>query len=489
MKKTTHFCSSFMMCKVIILIAFSISPIPEKGSSVQAEETSNCANYPQMINAIKRAEVYLYSVYSARRLPSISVAVTLDQEIVWQKALGMADLENGISANVNTVYRIQSITKIFTATRLMQLRDNGILHLDDPVRIYLPFLQIQENENATFRQILAHVAGLPNEAPKTDHWSTYKFPNYDEYKEMLKALEVVKPPFTGYKYSNVGFNIIGMGIAFAGKEPYEDQIDKYILKPLDMNRSGFIVPPELASDLAVGYELSDEKLKRVTTYSDLGAINPSGGLYSTVVDLAHFLIFQFSEKNDVLSVTSRREMRTPHYVYPDWNGGVGLSWHLEKLDDFTVFTQGGGAPGYVAQISGIDELRLGLTLCINTITNQHDIANELLSIFAPPVKALLDELESDSIPLLGPEAAIYEGIFYMGESPILRVWLEDQRLWAIQEGAPKGNEFQLIPSEKEHQFKMQGGPLSGEKAIYLLDKSDRVISLEAGAYKLTPENN
>jgi len=181
-------------------------------------------------------------------------------------------------------------------------------------------------------------------------------------------------------------------------------------------------------------------------------------------------------------------MRTPHYVYPDWSGGVGLCWHLEKLDDFTVFAHGGGAPGYVAQISGIEELRLGLALCINAITNQHDIAQVLLSIFARPVKVLLDEIEAESIALLGPEAAIYEGIFFMGEAPMLRVWLENQRLWAIQVGAPEGSEFQFVPDEEEHQFKMRGGPLDGEKAVYSLDSSGRVISLEAGAYKLTPEN-
>jgi len=280
-----------------------------------------------------------------------------------------------------------------------------------------------------------------------------------------------------------------MALAVAGNEPYEDQIYKYVLKPLSMNRSGFSVSPEFASDLAVGYELSDEEQKRVTAYSDMGAVNPSGGLYSTIIDMAHFLMFQFNEKSDVLSVTSRREMRTPHFVYPNWWGGIGLSWHLEKLDGFTVFTHGGGAPGYVAQISGIDELQLGLVLCINTITNQHDISKELLTIFVSPVKVLLDKLEAESSPLLGPEAAIYEGVFYMGESPILRVWLEDQRLWAIQVGAPEGNEFQLVPGEKEHQFKMQGGPLDGEKGIYLLDNSGRVISLEVGSYKLAPKIN
>jgi CubicO group peptidase (beta-lactamase class C family) len=489
MKKAAHFYSNFTMYKVIILlITFHIFPIPENGSSVQAQETSNYANYPQIINAIKQAEEYIDSIYSERKLPSISVAVTLGQEIMWQKALGMADLENSISANVNTVYRIQSITKIFTASRLMQLRDDGILHLDDPVRVYLPSLQVQGNENVTFRQILSHVAGLPNEAPKTDHWSIYKFPSYNEYKERLNVLEEVQPPFVGYKYSNLGFNIIGMGLASAGNEPYEDQIDKYILKPLGMNMSGFSISPEISSGLAIGYELSDGKQKRITTYSEMGAINPSGGLYSTVVDMAHFLMFQFSEKNTVLSVTSRREMRTPHYVYPNWWGGIGLSWHLEKLDGFTVFYHGGGAPGYVAQISGIDELKLGLVLCINTITNQHDISKALLTIFSSPVKALLDELEAESIPLLGPEAAMYEGTFYMGASPTLRVWIEDQQLWAIQVGAPEGNEFQFVPTEKEHQFKMQGGPLDGEKGIYLLDKSGLVISLEVGSYKLTPES-
>ena len=488
MIKTNQFCSGLMFYKVIILlIAFLIFPVFEKGRFIQAQETRNYTSYPQIINAIKQAEEYIDSVYSARKLPGISVAVTLDQEIIWQKALGMADLENSISANVNTVYRIQSITKIFTATRLMQLRDEGILHLDDPVRKYLPYLQIKGNENVTFRQILSHVAGLPNEAPKSDHWSTYKFPNYEEYKQRLMVLEAVQPPFVGYKYSNLGFNIIGMGLAAAGNEPYEDQIDKYILKPLGMKRSGFSLNPDFKTDLAIGYELSDEEHKRITTYSDMGAVNPSGGLYSTVIDMAHFLMFQFSEKNDVLSVTSRREMRTPHFVYPNWWGGTGLSWHLEKLGDFTVFTHGGGAPGYVAQISGIDELKLGLFLCINTITNQHDIAKELLEIFVSPAKVLLDELEAESYPILGPEAIIYEGIFYMGESPILRVWLEDKRRWAIQVGAPEGNEFQFVPGEIEHQFKMQGGPLDGEKGIFLLNNSGQVISLEVGSYKLTPE--
>ncbi|UCH13879.1 MAG: serine hydrolase [Bacteroidales bacterium] len=476
-----------MYKSIVLIVAFFIFPASHMGSITQAQEASNYSSYPQIADAVKQAEEFTDSVFSARKLPGISVAVTLGKEIIWQKAIGMADLENNIPASVNTIYRIQSITKIFTATRLMQLRDEGILHLDDPVIKYLPYMQLQGNKNVSFKQILSHVAGLPNEAPKSNHWSTYKFPDYDEYKQKLMALEAVQPPFVDYKYSNLGFNIIGMAVAAAGNNPYENQIDKYILKPLGMKRSGFSVSPEFAADLAVGYELSDEKLKQVKIYSDMGAVNPSGGLYSTVIDMAHFLMFQFSEKNDVLSVTSRREMRTPHFVYQGWWGGTGLSWHLEKLDGFTVFTHGGGAPGYVAQISGIDELKLGLVLCINSITNQHDISKELLAIFVSPVKELSDELEAESYPLLGPEAVIYEGVYYMGETPILRVWFEDKRLWAIQEGAPEGNEFLFVPGEKEHHFKMQGGPLDGEKGIFLLDSSGRVISLEVGSYKLTPE--
>src|SRR5262249_23984056 len=119
-------------------------------------------------------------------LPSVAVALVHDQELLWAQAFGEADTERHVPATPATRYRIGSVTKLFTATAIMQLRDAGKLRLDDPVVKHLPWFKIarerdHEGVELTVRQLLSHTSGLPREAA-FPYWETMEFPSIDEVR-------------------------------------------------------------------------------------------------------------------------------------------------------------------------------------------------------------------------------------------------------------------------------------------------------------------
>src|SRR5262249_20806473 len=113
------------------------------------------------------------------QIPGMSIVIVHDQDVLLAKGFGYADREKKILADTKTVYRLASVTKPFTALMLMQLRDAGKLHLDDPIEKYLPEFKIKSRfpdaRPATFRQVAAHYSGLPREAPML-----YEYQDTDE---------------------------------------------------------------------------------------------------------------------------------------------------------------------------------------------------------------------------------------------------------------------------------------------------------------------
>ncbi len=121
-------------------------------------------------------------------------------------------------ADPQTIYRVGSVTKVFTALMLMQLRDAGKLQLDDPIETYLPEFKIKSRfpdaRPATFRQVAAHYSGLPREAPmRYEYQATDEFPSIEDQLRSLKDSEMMLPAMTMYSYSNLGYNIMGLALS------------------------------------------------------------------------------------------------------------------------------------------------------------------------------------------------------------------------------------------------------------------------------------
>src|SRR2546423_12891084 len=161
--------------------------------------SSRLAENDDVASGIRLLEGGIESQMEYRGLPGLSLGIVYDQELVWARGFGLADVEQGRAAAPETLYRIASISKLFTATAVMQLRDAGLLRLDDPVAAHLSWFRVrrrdEDGEPVTVRHLLSHTSGLPREAP-FPYWTDLRFPSREEMVEALPRQESIYPPDT-----------------------------------------------------------------------------------------------------------------------------------------------------------------------------------------------------------------------------------------------------------------------------------------------------
>src|SRR5438093_12005193 len=155
--------------------------------------------------AVALVRSQLQAEQEARKIPGLSAAVVHGQATLWSGGFGLADLAAGRPAGADTVYRMASVTKLFTATAVMLLREAGQLQLDDPIERHVPEARLRSRfadaPAPTLRQAAAHVAGLPREAP-LEYWDTFKIPPIDALLASLAESEMALRPLAEVKYSN-----------------------------------------------------------------------------------------------------------------------------------------------------------------------------------------------------------------------------------------------------------------------------------------------
>ena len=167
-----------------------------------------------------------------REQPGIAVGLIYDQSLIWSRGFGYANVAKRVPMTAQTICRIASITKLFTSTAIMQLRDDGLLQLDDPVKKHLPWFQLRnphpDTPVVTIRHLLAHAGGLPREAA-FPYWSTNEFPSVEEVQAALPDQEFALPTGSDWKYSNLSFMLAGEIVAAVAKLPYNAYVtEKYL---------------------------------------------------------------------------------------------------------------------------------------------------------------------------------------------------------------------------------------------------------------------
>src|SRR5262249_10136974 len=187
-----------------------------------------------------------------RGLPGIAVGVVADQELVWTKGFGFADSAARLPMTPQTKFRMASHSKLFTATAVMQLREQGKLRLDDPVSRYLPWFKVVPAANddppITIEELLTHSSGLPREAGS--HWTTFNFPTTEQLRELMPERRAPFAPEVRWKYSNLAYSVAGMIVEAVSGQKWAQYVRSQIFQPLGMNASSV---DENVSGLAVGY--------------------------------------------------------------------------------------------------------------------------------------------------------------------------------------------------------------------------------------------
>ena len=158
----------------------------------------------------------------------------------------------------DSIFRIGSITKVFTAMMMLQLRDQSTLgSLDSDVTTVLPELKImnpfKQKRGITFNQLSSHMSGLPRETPCPDTFINGCSLPFSEIYDNLAKMKLIYPPGTWPQYSNLGVAVLGRALEKIGGDLWENMLEKMILKPLQMDSTGNKVDPSMMKHLAVGY--------------------------------------------------------------------------------------------------------------------------------------------------------------------------------------------------------------------------------------------
>jgi CubicO group peptidase (beta-lactamase class C family) len=317
---------------------------------------SDVKNDPRVQNALNLLEVWAEAEMAYTDIPAVSMAVVHDQDLLWSRAFGLADRDRKAPASTDTIYSICSISKLFTAIGVLQLRDQGKLELDDPVAQHLPWFDIQQSEGdppPTVRGLLTHSAGLPRE---TDHsyWTypEYSFPTRQEIIDHLSQQKTLYPEGRYFQYSNLGLTLAGEIVAQVSGEPYAEYSRRHILDPLGLEDTSTEIPVEhRGGRFAMGYGGKTRAGGREPlTFLQVKGIAPAAGYASTVLDLAKFASWQFrlvsTGREEVLKASTLQEMQRVQWMDPDWKTSWGLGFSVSRRDEKTFVGHGGSCPGF-----------------------------------------------------------------------------------------------------------------------------------------------
>ncbi len=358
---------------------------------------------PRVATALNMIEVWVDAQLAYEDIPGMSMGVVNDQDMIWSRGFGFADVAKKRPATPGTIYSICSISKLFTSIAIMQLWEQGKLRLDDAIKKYLPWFNIQDKypdaPEITIQGILTHSSGLPREADYP-YWTgpEHIFPTREQIIQRLSGQEELYPADTFYQYSNLGMALLGQVVAAVSGQDYDVYVKEHILDPLNLHDTTPEIPEgQKEKKLATGYsmKLRDGQRREISFYL-VNGIAPAAGFASTVEDLGRFASWQIRllEKGgkEVLGVNTLKKMHRVHWFDPDWKTTSGLGFSVSHRDEKTYVGHGGSCPGYRTQVSIRPEDKIAVIVMINAQgVSPSAYAQEVFDIVAP---AILEAIKS-----------------------------------------------------------------------------------------------
>ncbi|MEZ4701433.1 MAG: serine hydrolase [Rhodothermales bacterium] len=340
---------------------------------------ASCRPQPDVDPVMTALDAYIRYEMADKDIPSLSIALVDGREVVWTSGYGVAQPASSTPATGETVYRVASLSKLFTAMAVMQLVEQGRLDLDAPITRYLPDFQPANpfGTPITLRQIHSHRSGIVREPP-VGHYFDPTEPSIAATVESLNRTTLVYAPTTQTKYSNAAVTVAGRVVEVVTGEPFADYVDRALLGPLGMRSSSFAPRPGLRERLAEGYMWTFDDRVFPAPVFELG-MAPAANLYTTMADLGQFMTVLFNDGVgpdgvEVLNKASLDTMWTVQFAGSD--SGFGLGFSVGAFDGARRVQHSGVMYGYATRIAALPDEQLGVAV-VGTMDASNDVVDRI----------------------------------------------------------------------------------------------------------------
>lgn len=339
------------------------------------------------------------------KMGSVTIGIVDGEDLIWTKSYGYADMEEGIIAEQDTVYRVGSISKQFTALMLLQLVEEGIVRLSDPAEIYFPEInrvqdRVPDALPITLVQLATMTSGLSREP---DDLSEYMNGSVSDWEQVLIAAlgktRYSHEPDTRYLYSNIGYGALGATLGRALGSPFTEYVQEQILRPLVMTNSAFEPNERIRPLLSKGYSIDvNGEVDSVTPAMEHGGRGykvPNGALYTNVTDLARFLSFElgFGPEEVLPSKVLSENFSRVNSSNGNLDEGYGVGFQLNRRENLTFHGHGGSVSGYRAAAYINLEAQIGVVVLSNVSGGSFEIVGVCLDSLEALTRARLEGLK------------------------------------------------------------------------------------------------
>ncbi len=320
-------------------------------------------------------------------VPGLVYGIVDNGRLAYVRGIGVQDLESNRPVTAETLFRIASMTKAFTALTVLKLRDDGKLRLDELAETYVPELRgwrypTLDSPRIRVRDLLNHTAGLVTDDPWGDRQTP--MPEADFSRLLRDGVPFARAPGTAMEYSNLGFALLGRIITNVSGHPYAETITHTLLKPLGMESSGFFVDAAPRERRALGYRWEDDSWRLEPTLAH-GAFGAMGGIQTSANDYARWVAYLLSawpprdevDTGPVKRATVRELAQGSNFPQrlprPGHTGetcrqaatyGMGM-WVVIDCDLGLALRHSGGYPGYGSHVLLLPEYGVGIFALAN----------------------------------------------------------------------------------------------------------------------------
>jgi D-alanyl-D-alanine carboxypeptidase len=420
-------------------------------------------------SAIERLDAAIERKIKALNFPGLAIGITNRERLQFVGHYGYANRETQQPTTPETLFQIGSISKAFTCIALLQLQEQGLLDINDPITKFLPWFEIQSDfAPICLYHLMSHTAGIINGADETSAAATETW--------NLRHTRATVPPGEMFHYSNTGYKALGLVLESILQQPISTILKEKLLWPLGMTASEAAITHAIRSRLAVGYEgyFNDRPHLRsgpLAPASWLESDTADGSISSTAQDMCCYLRTLLNRGADLLAPESFEQMIAPAIPTGDGLHGehYGLGLFIENLDGHQIIGHSGGMVGYLADLVADLDAGIGIVAMTNSPYSPQAItrlARELLI-------TALDGNEIPEIPAADPywveNVGDYVGQYVLGDR-VFALTPQNKHLHLEFEGdsvclEPAGSDVFLVPHPVFQLFPLRFERLSIEGSL------------------------